>query len=1346
MNGNRVFVYSLLAAIFSSSTWIAPAAAKTDRLLNLSSRAQVGTGANALVAGFVVGDGAPKQVLIRAIGPSLAQFGLGAQALPNPRLELFNGQGAKIAENDSWRSAASAMRATDADFVAVGAFSLLGNDDAALLVTLAPGSYTAQVTGDGVAAGVGLVEVYDVSGEAKLLNLSTRAEVKTGADIVISGLVIGPGTATRRMLVRAIGPSLDQFSVPNTLANPLLVVRDSRGAEIARNDNWYQQASASEVAAATSSSGAFAFANPQSKDSALLLDLAPGGYTILVSGADGTGGVALVELYDLTVAVAAAEELPVVTVSTASISASTPKRLFGAFTVSRTGSKAQAMTVNFTLEGTANAGIDYVGIPYFVAIPAGSAFATVEIKAIGDGPGAGMSPNRTVMLRLLPNEAYKVGTIESAQLTIGVLAPSPIPTPTATLAPSPTPTPTPTAVPTSTPSPSPTPTPIPTPTASPTPSPTPTVVPSPTPSPTPTPTPTVRPTPTAAPVPTVVPTPVPTAAPLPTPAASPVPTSRPTATPTAVPTPTPTAAPSPTPTPTSPPSGTPTPTPPVSGLSTINIQAATTTVSTAGGVPATFIFSRTGSTSVILTVNFTAQGTAVAGVDYVTPPPFVVFPVGAATATVDIAPIGIIERTVPTKTIVLALSPSSGYDLGASNAATVTLLLEPGTLYISSLRVPETASGSNASGSASIQMSSDGTFATVNVNFFGLASAQTVAYLRLGDKNQVGTDLVRLPIGQVNALRWNLRATSSVSLPDIQTALQNGRVFVSIQTVDIPSGEIVGSFVRSIGSTNFVAPDAPPALPTTNTTASEASRFLAQGTFGPTKAEIDALTNAPRTAFGTWIASQIAAPTSSHLTAATADFAAFVQTATQTTMTATSRQAAWWRLAIKSPDQLRQRMTYALSQIFVVSENNGVLAGLPAELAGYYDMLGRNAFGNFRTLLEDVSLSPVMGIYLSHLRNNRATFNAQGLQLTYADENFAREIMQLFSIGLNRLHPDGSLVLDTNGAPIPAYDQSTIGETAKVFTGWGFASAATNPSFSGAASNYTQPMRLYPNNHDNTVKTIVGGRVLPANQGGVLDLRDTLDTLFNHQNTGPFISRLLIQRLVTSNPSAGYIYRVAQTFANNGSGVRGDLGAVVRAILTDYEARSSTEAADAGFGKLREPILRGTALLRTLGGDSNSGRIAITSGNTDGNLGQTPLRSATVFNFYGPNYIQAGLLAKAGLYAPEFQIVNDFTAISLPNFLRGYIYARRAVATDTASQTVALAPDTATLALAQTPQILVDQLNLTLAGGLLSRATTDRIVAAITAMPAATTDANREERYRSAIYLVMSTPQGAVQK
>ena len=275
----------------------------------------------------------------------------------------------------------------------------------------------------------------------------------------------------------------------------------------------------------------------------------------------------------------------------------------------------------------------------------------------------------------------------------------------------------------------------------------------------------------------------------------------------------------------------------------------------------------------------------------------------------------------------------------------------------------------------------------------------------------------------------------------------------------------------------------------------------------------------------------------------------------------------------------------------MVSDVASALNSQPEALANYYDLLASDAFGNYRTLLQDVTLSPVMGNYLNMLRNTAAN-PAKG---TSADENYAREIMQLFTIGLNQLNPDGTLKLDSTGLPIPTYDQADHRADRQCAHRLVLSLHATNPSFTGGAADWYNPMQLFPANHDNTQKTIVGGTIIPPNQGGATDLKILLDTLFNHPNAAPFFARGLIQRLVTSNPSPGYVYRVASVFANDGSGTRGNLAAVVKAVLTDYEARSPAMLTNASFGKLKEPLLRQTALYRAFNGRSSSGRWSISA-------------------------------------------------------------------------------------------------------------------------------------------------------
>jgi len=279
-------------------------------------------------------------------------------------------------------------------------------------------------------------------------------------------------------------------------------------------------------------------------------------------------------------------------------------------------------------------------------------------------------------------------------------------------------------------------------------------------------------------------------------------------------------------------------------------------------------------------------------------------------------------------------------------------------------------------------------------------------------------------------------------------------------------------------------------------------------------------------------------------------------------------------------------------------------------------------------------------------------------------------------------------------------------------------------------------MMLYPAFHDNTQKTIIGGVILPANEGGAADLKAELDTLFNHQNTAPFFCRQLIERLVTSNPSPGYVYRVAQVFANNGSGTRGDLGAVVKAILLDPEARSPAMLADAGFGKLKEPLLRQTAVYRAFNAAAAEDRFAIF--NTDNALGQTVLDSPTVFNFFEPNFVQPGILASAGLYAPEFQITTASTALSVVNNLYSSIYTSSS-------------PSASTLVLDLTPltseatnsTALVGTVNLLFCGGNMTGATQQKILSGLAALPAS---AQPLDRARFALELAVTSPDAAIQQ
>jgi uncharacterized protein (DUF1800 family) len=442
------------------------------------------------------------------------------------------------------------------------------------------------------------------------------------------------------------------------------------------------------------------------------------------------------------------------------------------------------------------------------------------------------------------------------------------------------------------------------------------------------------------------------------------------------------------------------------------------------------------------------------------------------------------------------------------------------------------------------------------------------------------------------------------------------------------------------------------------------------------------------------------------------------------------RNSAWFKDVISGEDQLRQRVAFALSQIFVISIENTQLLNWENGVTAYYDVLLDHAFGDFRSLLEKVTLQPSMGLYLSHLRNAKADPETGALP----DENYAREVMQLFTIGLNELQPDGTLKLNNRGLPIATYTNDTIQEMAKVFTGWTFASANPNNDnqFRRSARDDVTPMILFPQFHDDSEKTIITGRVLPAGQGGEADLRDTLDTLFEHPNTGPFIARRLIQRLVTSNPSPGYIYRVAQKFADNGSGQRGDLGAVVRAILTDYEARSTELAATGSFGKLKEPILRLTGLFRLLPVSADDGRLDIRG--MQGLLAQEPLRAPSVFNYFEPDYTRPGSIAGAGLFAPEFQIMTDTTAITASNMYYNHIYGTPGGVRMGFDPVMSMVDD---------PDQLIATLNLHLAANQFSALTVTNLKAAYNALPSNTSAVNK---IRAMVHLAMSIPEAAIQR
>ncbi len=512
----------------------------------------------------------------------------------------------------------------------------------------------------------------------------------------------------------------------------------------------------------------------------------------------------------------------------------------------------------------------------------------------------------------------------------------------------------------------------------------------------------------------------------------------------------------------------------------------------------------------------------------------------------------------------------------------------PGTLYTANLLALPGAV-SSASGSATLRVNAAGTSAVLNYSVSGLPGSHidhiyTDPYL--SSPTTLVFDIAAATPQADGSYLWPFDPSGTLTTADILEAIIEGKSSIVIQTPAFPNGEIGGHFVLASGSQSFTPPPAPPAFADDSNTTNGAVRFLTQATYGASLAEIASVR---ASGFSNWINAQIALPLTPHLglvlTNKSADPSNLLPSSTFFN--------AWWQNAVTAPDQLRQRVAFALSEIVVISENGSLLDHADA-LAYYYDLLLTDAFGNFRQLLEDVSLSPPMGIYLNMQANDKGDLVAG----THPNENYAREINQLFSIGLNRQWPDGSLVLNSAGNLVPTYDQNVINGFAATFTGWNY--FRTNGSNGRLPTNtfspsvlYTNQMTLYPLHHDLGAKLLLDNVVLPPATGaaanylttnydnyGLQDLELAHDSIFNHPNVGPFICNQLIQRLVTSNPSRGYLYRVVQKFNDNGSGVRGDLAAVVKAILLDYEARSPDLLVQPGYGKQREPLLRVTAMAR----------------------------------------------------------------------------------------------------------------------------------------------------------------------
>jgi uncharacterized protein (DUF1800 family) len=534
----------------------------------------------------------------------------------------------------------------------------------------------------------------------------------------------------------------------------------------------------------------------------------------------------------------------------------------------------------------------------------------------------------------------------------------------------------------------------------------------------------------------------------------------------------------------------------------------------------------------------------------------------------------------------------------------------------------------------------------------------------------------------------------------------------------------------------------------------DASRFLEQATFGATDADIHHLS---MIGYDAWLNEQFTTPQSMQEPGVEQNVIIYnppcgsnakctAELFDQNSSDEVLVQDSFWQQALAGKDQLRQRVRYALTQLMVISSNNSTaIQNMPRGEANYYDVLGRDAFGNFRQLLEDVTLNPMMGQFLSMLGNDK------GNATTDPDENYAREVMQLFTIGLWELNEDGSQKLDGQGNPIPTYSNTDVMGMARVFTGfsWNIPGNDSEEAWENcciwAGKGYgeeLEPMQSFADHHSTEEKQFLGVTIAAGRSDPNGDLKIALDTLFNHPNLPPFFSKQMIQHMVTSNPSPAYIERVAKVFENNGKGVRGDLQAVITAILTDPEARdAATDFGDPEYGKVRESLIRYTEWARAFTAQSRTG--SYDNGSTEDpiwGLGEMSLRSPTVFNWFTPGYVPPSTsIEKAGLVAPEMQMTNVSTVVGYINYMQDAVGGTSANCPDIFSSYAA------EMRLAADPDQLLDRINLLLMAGEMSSTLRGQIIDAVNAIPVPSgNEAARQAalmyRAQIAVYLTMASP------
>jgi uncharacterized protein (DUF1800 family) len=564
-----------------------------------------------------------------------------------------------------------------------------------------------------------------------------------------------------------------------------------------------------------------------------------------------------------------------------------------------------------------------------------------------------------------------------------------------------------------------------------------------------------------------------------------------------------------------------------------------------------------------------------------------------------------------------------------------------------------------------------------------------------------------------------------------------------------PGGAVSADVVEQVPGT----PPTPLVLP------QDASRFLMQATFGGSEADINHLSTV---GYDAWFAEQFAIPNTLHEPYAEREIMLNTQPACAPTDATCNQklflqtngddyfEQPFWSSAVTGKDALRKRVQFALSELFVISSQDAIVGQMPRGVANYYDMLGNDAFTNYRQLLQDVTLSPMMGIYLSILANDKGDATRD------PDENYAREVMQLLTVGLNQLNPDGTTQLDGSGNPIPTYALNDVVGMAKVFTGfsWNMNGNTSDQAWSGYGASYAGPgfgqdllpLTAYPTHHSTDEKDFLGVTIPAGASDPNGDLKFALDTLFNHSNTPVLVSKQLIQHLVTSNPSPAYLQRVAAVFKDNGQGTRGDMKAVITAILMDDEARNATSATSPNYGKVQEPLLRFTHMARAFTAESRSGAFDV--GSTEDpayGFAEMASRAPSIFNWFAPGYVPAGTsIEQAGLTAPEMEITDVTTVIGYLNSMQNAVSGGYG---NNGDLYMTLATETA---LANNPDQLLDRVNLLLLAGNMSSTLRSQILGAVNAIPVPSGDSNAINnallaRAQTAVFLTVASPEYTAQ-